>query len=115
MTPMTAWRAVVRLERTTPPGVARPRPPAAVLAPGSLVVRRVEVDQRVGGHCHIWHGDSGVDAGGFDCELLELVPDQRPVFRWDFVGPGRRDGPAYDSLLTIALRAAPDGTTVPAG
>ncbi len=55
---------------------------------------------------------TGADAGGFECELLELVPDQRLVFRWGFVGPERTHGPTYDSLLTVTLREAPDGATL---
>jgi uncharacterized protein YndB with AHSA1/START domain len=50
--------------------------------------------------------------GGFECDLLELVPDQRIVFRWGFVGPDRARGQSYDSLLTVTLRDAPDGGTV---
>jgi uncharacterized protein YndB with AHSA1/START domain len=116
MTPITAEHAVVRLERTIP------APPHRVyrawlepdllrrwLAPGGLEVKRVDVDEGVGGHYRVWQADSGADVGGFDCELLELVPDQRIVFRWGFVGPDGDDGPAYDSLLTITLREAPGG------
>jgi uncharacterized protein YndB with AHSA1/START domain len=77
------------------------------MAPG-VAVTRVEIDERVGGHYRIWHGDRG----GFDAEILELVPDERIRFRWAFVGPARRDGPAFDSLLTIALRDAPGSGTV---
>jgi uncharacterized protein YndB with AHSA1/START domain len=108
----------VRLERTIP------APPHKVyrawldpellrrwLAPGGLEVDRVEVDERVGGHFRVWQADSGTDAGGFECELLELAPDRRIVFRWGFVGPGRTAGPVYDSLLTVTLREAPDGGT----
>ncbi len=118
MTPMTAEHAVVRLERIIP------APPHTVyrawlepdllrrwLAPGGLEVKRVEVDERVGGHYRVWQAGSDSDVGGFDCELLELVPDQRLVFRWGFVGPERNDGPAYDSLLTVTLREAPGGVT----
>jgi uncharacterized protein YndB with AHSA1/START domain len=108
---------VVRLERTLP------APPATVyrawldpdllrrwLAPGGLEVTRAEVDERVGGRFRIWHVDAGADVGGFECELLELVPDERIVYRWGFVGKERTDGPAYDSLLTVTLREAPEGT-----
>jgi uncharacterized protein YndB with AHSA1/START domain len=108
---------VVRLERT----IAAPR--ATVyrawldpemlrrwLAPGGLEVTRVEVDQRVGGRFRVWHADEGTDVGGFECELLELVPDERIVYRWGFVGPQRTEGPAYDSLLTVTLREVPAGT-----
>lgn len=42
---------------------------------------------------------------------LELVPDQRLVFCWGFVGPERTDGPTFDSRLTITLREAPGGAT----
>jgi uncharacterized protein YndB with AHSA1/START domain len=111
---------VVRLERTIP------APPHVVyrawlepdivrrwLAPGGLTVKRVEIDAREGGHYRIWQAESDSDVGGFDCELLELVPDQRIVFRWAFVGPERNSGPTFDSLLTITLRAAPgDATTL---
>jgi uncharacterized protein YndB with AHSA1/START domain len=77
-----------------------------------LDVTRVEVDERVGGRYRIWHADAGANVGGFECELLDLVPDQRLVFRWGFVGPERTSGPTYDSLLTITLREAPGGATV---
>jgi uncharacterized protein YndB with AHSA1/START domain len=65
----------------------------------------------VGGYFRVWHARSGIEAGGFDCEIRELVPDRRIVFRWGFVGPERRKGPAYDSLLTITLREMPEGRT----
>ena len=119
MTHRTADHAVVRLERPIP------APPHAVyrawldpdllrrwLAPGGLEVMRVEVDERVGGRYRIWQADAGMDVGGFECELLELVPGQRLVFRWGVVGPERTGGPTYDSLLTITLREAPGGATI---
>jgi len=113
---MTAVK--VHLERTIP------APPSKVyrawldpdllirwMAPVGFDVIRVEVDERVGGHYRIWHGAQGTEAGGFDAELLELVPDERISFRWGFVGPERREGPAYDSTLTVTLRAEPGGGT----
>jgi len=118
MTTMTDEHAVVRLERIIP------APPHKVyrawlepemlcrwMAPGSSEVTGVEIDERVGGTFRIWQADAGSDVGGFDCQLLELVPDQRIVFRWGFVGPDRRDGPAYDSLLTITLVEAMGSAT----
>jgi uncharacterized protein YndB with AHSA1/START domain len=81
------------------------------LAPGSMEVSRVEVDERVGGHFRIWQSAGGQDAGGFECRLIELVPDKRIVFQWGFVGPQRSKGPTFDSLLTITLRASPGNTT----
>ena len=118
MTPMTK-SPIVRLQRTLP------APPHEVyrawlepallrqwMAPG-LDVKRAEVDARVGGHLRIWHADAGADVGGFECEIVELVPDERIVFRWGFVGPQRAAGPVYDSLLTITLQAAAgDATTL---
>jgi uncharacterized protein YndB with AHSA1/START domain len=109
----------VRLERTIPASPAQvyrawldPGLLARWMAPGTYAISRAEVDERAGGHVRIWQADpSGTAAGGFDAELAELVPDQRLMFRWGFVGPQRRDGAAYDSLLTVTLREAPDGGT----
>ena len=114
MTLMTA----VRLQRTIPaapdevyrawldPGLLR-----RWLAPAGLEVTRAEVDERVGGHYRIWHADREGVVGGFECELLELVPGERIVARWGFVGPDRLAGPVYDSLLTLTFAAAPNGAT----
>ena len=82
------------------------------LAPGGITVERAEVEARVGGRYRIWHLDSGVRIGGFECEIVELVPDERIVFKWGFAGPERTAGPVYDSLLTITLRSAPRNATV---
>jgi pimeloyl-ACP methyl ester carboxylesterase len=65
--------------------------------------------RRVGGHFRILHVESGADIGGFECEIVELVPDERIVFRWGFVGPERTAGQVFDSVLTITLHAAPGG------
>ena len=115
---MTAEHAVVRLERLIPAAPHQvyrawldPDLLQRWLAPGGLEVRRVEIDERVGGHYRVWQAASGSDVGGFDCELIELVPDQRIVFRWGFAGPARSDGPVFDSLLTITLRGTPDAAT----
>jgi uncharacterized protein YndB with AHSA1/START domain len=117
MTPMSTDQAVVRLQRTIPAPPERvylawldPQMLRRWLSPG-LDVTRAEVDERVGGHYRIWHADADGDVGGFECELLELVPNQRIVFQWGFVGPERTAGPVYDSLLTITLRETPARTT----
>ena len=110
----------VRLERTIPASPAQvyrawldPELLVRWMAPGAYAVTRAEVDERAGGHFRIWHADpTGTAGGGFDGELAELVPGQRIAFRWGFVGPQRRDGEAFDSLLTVTLREAPDGGTV---
>jgi len=119
VTAKTQDHAAVRVERTipaTPHQVYRawlePELLRRWMAPGGLEVTRAEVDERPGGHFRIWQADAGVEMGGFECDLLELVPDQRIVFRWGFVGPDRARGPSYDSLLTVTLLEASDGGTV---
>jgi uncharacterized protein YndB with AHSA1/START domain len=73
-------------------------------APVGWGIARVEVDERVGGHYRCWHVDpEGRDAGGFECEIVELVPGERIVLRWDFVGPDRRPLADASSRLTITL------------
>jgi uncharacterized protein YndB with AHSA1/START domain len=112
-------RPAVRLERVIP------APPREVyrawldpdvlrrwLAPGGITVKRAAVEARVGGHFRIWHVESGSDIGGFECEIVELVPDQRIVFRWGFVGPERTAGQVFDSRLTITLQPTREGGTL---
>jgi uncharacterized protein YndB with AHSA1/START domain len=117
MSSTTEPPATVRLTRTIPATPAEVY--AAWLDPGTL--RRwmapngfenagAEVDARVGGSYRIWHTQDGVDRGGFESELLELVPDERIVFLWGFVGPERVADPALDSRLTITLHGVPGGT-----
>jgi uncharacterized protein YndB with AHSA1/START domain len=117
MSPTTEKHAV-RLSRIIPAPPARvyrawlePELLRRWLAPGEVQATRVEVDERVGGRFRIWHGTGTGDAGGFECEITELVPDERIAFRWGFVGPERADGPVFDSLLTITLREAAGGAT----
>jgi uncharacterized protein YndB with AHSA1/START domain len=77
-------------------------------APVGYDAVRVEVDERVGGHYRCWHVDAdGQPFGGFDSEILELVPDERIVLRWQFVGPDRRPLADKSSRLTITLRPVP--------
>jgi uncharacterized protein YndB with AHSA1/START domain len=102
----------VRLQRTIPAPPARVYrawlDPELLLrwsAPVEYDAVRVEVDERVGGHYRCWHIDAqGRNVGGYDCEILELVPDERIVLRWQFVGPDRRPLADASSRLTIALR-----------
>jgi uncharacterized protein YndB with AHSA1/START domain len=102
--------AVVRLVRTIP------APPERVyrawldpdvirrwFAPADFTVAEVAVDERVGGRHSIHHARDGVDLGGFESTLLELVPDRRIVFGWGFVGPDHVPDPDHESRLTIEL------------
>jgi PPOX class probable F420-dependent enzyme len=73
------------------------------MAPGDSELTRVEIEPRVGGPYRIWKAHAGRLVGGFDSELLELIPDRRLVFRWGFIGPERRQGPSFDTLLTVTL------------
>ncbi len=118
MNPEAAEQHVVRLSRTIaapPERVYRawldPELLRLWLAPASFSVERVEVDERVGGHHRTWQVGPDGASGGFDCELLELVPNRRIVFRWRFVGPDRVADPSHDSVLTITFAEAPEGET----
>lgn len=110
---------VVRMERTldAPPrrvyrAWLEPELLRRWMAPADLAATRVEVDERVGGRYQVWHTDAGRDVGGFDCELVELVPDERIVWRWAFVGAERTEGTTYESRLTVTLRPVGGGTAL---
>jgi uncharacterized protein YndB with AHSA1/START domain len=68
------------------------------MAAGGLEVTRAEVDERPGGYFRIWQADAGAEIGGFECELVELVPDQRLVFPLGL----RRPGPGRRAVLRLA-------------
>jgi uncharacterized protein YndB with AHSA1/START domain len=117
--PMNDKPMMVRIERTIdakPQAVYRawldPHMVQQWMAPGGLEVTRVEIEERVGGPYRIWQGNAGNEAGGFECELLELVPNQRIVFRWGFVGPERTAGPMFDSVLTVTVQETINGSTL---
>ena len=119
MTTQPHDQMMVRVERLLPvpphlayrawlePGLVR-----RWMAPGRQEVTRVEIDERAGGAWRTWKADDDVIVGGFDCELVELVPDRRLVFRWGFIGPQRRQGPSFDTLLTVSFGPGPAGGTV---
>ncbi len=80
-------------------------------APATFKVRKAEVDERVGGRLSIWHTDrEGNDVGGSESEIVELVPGERIVLDWQFVGPDRITDPAMVSGLTITFARTPEGT-----
>ena len=118
MAPSTE-HAVVRVERTIP------APPGQVyrawldpellrrwMAPGSMTMTHAEIEEWPGGYYRIWQEDAGREVGGFEAELLELVPGERLVFRWGFVGPERTEGPVFDSRLTVTFGDDGDGGTL---
>ena len=81
------------------------------LAPAGFSVRKAEVDERVGGRLSVWHEDGdGNDLGGAESEIVELVPGERIVLDWHFVGPDRTTDPAAATRLTIEFKPTPEGT-----
>jgi uncharacterized protein YndB with AHSA1/START domain len=118
MTPESPRRPAVHLQRVIPAPAEQvyrawlePELLRQWLAPGDLEATRIEVDERVGGSFRVWQGSGDQDAGGFEGQILELVPDRRIVLRWGFVGPARMDGPSFDSLLTITLSDVSETST----
>jgi uncharacterized protein YndB with AHSA1/START domain len=80
-------------------------------APRDWSVTRAEVDERPGGRFGIFQADTdGTELGGMEAEIVELVPNERLVFDWSFVGPGRETAPETATRLTVTLRASGDGT-----
>ena len=85
------------------------------LDPGPLAsaVAWLQVYER---HHRAWHvdpnehADPDGHAGGPECRIVELVPDERIVLDWWFVGPTREIEPDQVSRLTVTLRAAGEGT-----
>jgi uncharacterized protein YndB with AHSA1/START domain len=81
------------------------------LAPGEMSAPRAEVEERPGGRFAVWQADSsGVIGGGLECEILELVPNERIVLKHYFVGPQREVDPDTESRLTVSLRGVAEGT-----
>jgi uncharacterized protein YndB with AHSA1/START domain len=117
MTTMSTDATAVRLQRTiaaAPADVYRawldPELLVRWMSPRGAGVTRAEVDERPGGSFRVWQDADGVAGGGFECELRELVPAERIVLDWRFVGPGRIVDPAHDSRLSVTLRATDAGT-----
>jgi uncharacterized protein YndB with AHSA1/START domain len=119
MTAMTTTEPIgVRLQRTfraSPAEVYRawldPELIGRWLSAANITVTRAEVDERVGGRLSVWHANAdGEDTGGMEAEILELVPGERLVFDWHFVGPERQAGETFETCLTVTLRQVADGT-----
>ena len=107
---------VVKLTRTIrakPSAVYRawldPEKIRAWMAPGMFEASRAEVDEREGGTYRVWHAIDDEEVGGFESEILELVPNRTIAFRWDFAD--RAAGRVYDSRLTVTFRPAPGAST----
>jgi hypothetical protein len=49
------------------------------MVPDDCGLTCVEIEDRAGGPYRTWKSKVGVLVGGFDSELLELVPDKRPI------------------------------------
>jgi uncharacterized protein YndB with AHSA1/START domain len=117
MTSMTAQQATVRITRSIPAPADRvfrawlePELLRRWMTPG-LDVTHAEVDPRVGGHFRVRQGTAGETSGGFEAEIIELVQNERIVFKWGMVGPKLLEGPVYDSRLTVTFRQTADNST----
>ncbi len=115
---MNVSKNSIKLERTIAAPVERvfkawldPRTLCKWLAPGDATVSDVQVDERVGGSFRLTQSRDGDAIGGFDAEILELVPNERIVLKWGLLGPQGLDGPMYDSLLTVTFRRDGNGVT----
>ena len=105
---MITENTAVRVQRTfdaPPERVFRawldPSVLARWIAPGDMKVTRAEVDERVGGRFAIFQEDaSAAGVGGMEASILELVPGERLVFDWRFVGPER------DALPDVAAQVS---------
>ena len=65
------------------------------MSPTGYNAAKAEIEARVGGRHRIWlSAPDGVDMGGVEAEIIELVPNQRLAFRWWFVGP-ERESPRF--------------------
>ena len=111
-------QTAVCLERTIPVAAEKlyrawldPKLMQQWMAPGDFETTRVEVDERVGGQYRIWQANPAGDEGGYEAEIIELVPNERIVFNWTFVGPDRLAGPHFDTRLTITFREGAPGVT----
>jgi uncharacterized protein YndB with AHSA1/START domain len=73
---------------------------------------RAEVEERVGGHHRIFQVDpEGQMTGGSENRIVELVPNERIVLAWRFVGPERLDAETYETLLTVTFAEPRPGET----
>ncbi len=80
-------------------------------APTGFEATSAEVDERVGGRVSVVQaGPDGEEIGGAECVIVELVPDERIVLDWTFVGPDRTVEPDHATRLTVTLRAVEAGT-----
>jgi uncharacterized protein YndB with AHSA1/START domain len=82
------------------------------IAPPAKSVTKVEVDEEVGGHWGIWHTSPEGKEGGFEADIVEMVPGRKLVFAWHFIDIENAVGKPLDSLLTLTFDDAPDGGTI---
>jgi uncharacterized protein YndB with AHSA1/START domain len=109
----------VRVRRTLP--FPRERVYRAWLNPDTMVRwfvdprftdGRAEVDERVGGSYRIFQVDPEGDlTGGSENQIVELVPNERIVLLWRFVGPERLEGETYETRLTVTFAEPQPGET----
>jgi len=83
------------------------------MSPTGYDAVRAEIDERVGGRHNVWLSDpDGVDVGGVEAEILELIPNERLSFRWWFVEPDRQTAPEFETRVTAVFEPGSEpGTT----
>jgi uncharacterized protein YndB with AHSA1/START domain len=79
------------------------------LSPPRYLVTDAVVEERVGGRHRVELRGVDDEQGGFDSVIRELVPGERLVLEFTFVGP--EPHAREDTLLTVTLCDAADGGT----
>lgn len=79
------------------------------MCPGEFAVSTASVDEHVGGRHVIEMLAPNGDRLAFESVIRDLVPDERIVLDFAFVGPD--SGEREDTLFTVTFRDAPGGAT----
>ena len=82
------------------------------ITPDDLELDQITVEPRVGGRVEVWHSRHGVSTGRFEGRFVKIDPPRELVYHWAFVGTEPEKGEYFDTLVTIRLRASPDGQTL---
>ena len=111
--------SIFRIQRVIPAAPERvyrawldPDTLASWSAPGGYDVIRHEVDEHVGGRYRCWQINPAGEEMGYEAEILELVPNERIVFRWFYVAADRVIDETAESRLTVVLAPVEGGATL---
>ena len=83
------------------------------MSPTNYFAPKAEIEERVGGRHSMWLSDmDGVDVGGVEAEIVELIPNERIALRWFFVEPDRQTDPDFETYVTAFFEPGSEpGTT----